>query len=239
MANARRQSTDPLERYYSRPEFVRPLTTWLAMLRDRDIPSSLNRRQAALAALNPEGLAVEPCVGHGALVTGALQTGLRSPRTPWRTVDLDPGALHAMWRGDWTAGPALWTPRTEAYAALLDRWQADAKRATLVLTNPPFSLATTVVKACWRHCPNAVVAVLQRQTWYEPTQKRAEFFCNHPPDVILIGRCRFVDADGQPVRGKDGRPGSGDNAGYAWFVWGLDRTGLAGGMTRIIPWRTQ
>ncbi len=236
-ATKRRQSADPLERYYSRPEFVRPLMTWLEMVRDRDVFSTLAGRNAALSALNTESLAIEPCAGHGALIVGALQVGLRSPNAPWRTVDIDLGAQGAIWRGDFTGDSALWRPRGDTAANLHERWPIDAEHVTLVITNPPFSHTIEIVKACWRQCPNAVVAILQRQTWYEPTQERAEFITQYPPDVICIGRCTFLGVDGQPIRDKTGNPGGGDRVSHAWFVWGPLRIGLAGGMTRIIPWR--
>lgn len=237
MPAARRQSRDHLERYYSRPEYMGPLVTWLHMVAGRDVPSLPHAVAAARAALDPLALAVEPCVGQGHLILGARQSGLRVPRAPWRTFDLDPRAQAAMFRGDWRQSIATWQARTAAALALQDRLAGDLASAPLVLTNPPFSIAIDIIDACWRICRHAVVAILQRQTWHEPTRDRAEFFQAHPPDVITIGRCTFLGPDGRPVRDKHGRAGGGDHSSYAWFVFGPDRRGLAGGMARIIPWR--
>jgi hypothetical protein len=233
MPAARRQSADPLERYYSRPSYVAPLVAWLRMVASREVPSSPRAVAAARSALAPRARAVEPCVGHGHLILGAREHGLRDRSAPWVTVDADPRARAALVHGDWTTNPSTWSAR----------WAPEMLRlylrdASLVVTNPPFSIAIDVVEAAWRHCPGSVVAILQRQSWYEPTRDRGDFFLEHPPDVITIGRCRFLGRDGRPVRGKNGEAGSGDSTSYAWFVWGTDRQGLAGGMARIIPWRS-
>jgi hypothetical protein len=237
MPAVRRQSADPLERYYSRPIFAAPLVRWLQMVTFGEVPSSPRSRAAAKAALDPMALAVEPCVGQGHLILGARQSGLRHARAPWRTLDLDPRARAAMWLGDWRKSPATWQPRNDNARARQGRLADELAAAPLVLTNPPFSIAIDVVEASWRLCPRAVVVVLQRQTWHEPTEDRADFFRQHPPDIITVGRCKFFGPDGRPVRDKYGRPGGGDHSSYAWFVYGPDRQGLAGGMARIIDWR--
>ena len=233
MPAVRRQSADPLERYYSRPKYVGPLATWLRMVASREVPSSARGVANARSALAPRARAVEPCVGHGHLILGAREHGLRVRNAPWVTVDADPRARAALVHGDWTAKPSTWTAR----------WPRNTLRlymrdASLVVTNPPFSIAIDVVEAAWRHCPGAVVAVLQRQSWYEPTRDREAFFREHPPDVITIGRCTFLGRLGRAIVGKDGKRWSGDSTSYAWFVWGADRQGLAGGLARIIPWRS-
>jgi hypothetical protein len=237
MPAVRRQSADPLERYYSRPIFAAPLVRWLQMVAFGEVPSSPRSRAAAKAALDPMALAVEPCVGQGHLILGARQYGLRHARAPWRTLDLDPRARAAMWLGDWRKSPATWRPRNDNARARQERLAGDLAAAPLVVTNPPFSIACDVVEASWYNCPHAVVAVLQRQTWHEPTEDRADFFTHHPPDVITIGRCTFLGPDGRAVRGKNGKAGGGDSTVYAWFVYGPDRQGLAGGMARITDWR--
>jgi hypothetical protein len=237
MPAARRQSRDPLERYYSRPEYVAPLVVWLRMVAGGDVASSRAAVIAARRALDVNSLTVEPCVGQGHLIIGARRFGLRSARAPWRTVDLDPLAKAAMWRGDWREDCRLWRPATDAVRAMSHRAAEDLRTATLNVTNPPFSGARDIVEASWRHCPNAVVVILQRDSWREPTEDRAQFLIDHPPDVITIGRCKFLGADGRAVLGKDGKPGSGDKASYSLFVWGPDRRGLANGMARIIRWK--
>lgn len=228
-------SRDPLERYYSRPAFARPLATWLRLVCDRKVPSTQNGRTIAQDIVKGDTLAVEPCVGSGALILGLQQAGIQAA---WRTVDADAGARASMWIGDWMEPPASWRPRTAAWANLLARYRQELDYVRLVVTNPPFSRAVDVVRTAWQRHPGAIVAILQRQTWYEPTQTRAPFFVEHPPDMVTIGRCPFLRPDGRPVPNKAGRRGSGDSAPCAWFVWGPDRVGLAGGRTRIIPWKS-
>ncbi len=222
----RRQSTDPLERYYSRPEFAAPLVEWFLRVVRRDLPCEATDRDRVDDLLAGGRLALEPCVGHGGLVHG-----LATLRSRWVTVDLDPDARASQWHGDFLESPITWRWRRKAMSG-----RGGNEAISLVVTNPPFSRAIEVVETAWKRHPEAVVAILQRQTWYEPTAARRQFFIDHPPDVITIGRCSFLDGDGQPVRGKNGAQG-GDHASYAWFVWGLERVGLAGGMARIIPWR--
>jgi hypothetical protein len=235
---SRRQSRDPLERYYSDWRFVGPLATWLHRVANGNEPGTPDGTAAARRALDQGSMAVEPCVGRGDLIAGSIRFGLRHPRAPWRTVDIDPQARAAMWHGDWTLEHGLWRPRRDAIAGLDGRLQGDLEATTLVITNPPFSHAIPIVEASWRRCPNAVVAILQRQTWHEPTKHRAQFFIDHPPDVVIIGRCAFLDVEGRPVRAKDGKPGGGDHSSCAWFVWGPNGRGLTNGLTRLIPWRS-
>lgn len=222
----RRQSRDPLERYYSRPGFAAPLIEWFRRIARRQLPCEVMDRCRVAELLAGGQLALEPCVGHGGLVHG-----LASLRARWVTLDLDPGARAAQWHGDFMASPITWRWRR---VAMFDR--ASSEVVSLVVTNPPFSRAVEVVEKAWQRHPDAIVAILQRQTWQEPTDARRQFFIDHPPDVITIGRCSFLDATGAPVRGKTGAQG-GDHASYAWFVWGPSKLGLAGGMARIIPWR--
>jgi hypothetical protein len=49
-----------------------------------------------------------------------------------------------------------------------------------------------------------------RRDWWQPRIPTAIF--------VLAPRPSFLDRDGRPVLGKDGRPGV-DACEYAWFVW--------------------
>lgn len=210
---------DPLDRYYSRPEYVAPLAAYLC----EHAPKSM------------AGLVVEPCAGGCALISGLTQYSGFS--NPWpRTVDIDPDSA-AEWIGDWTQDPDTWSDRDALSHSTLQWAARDLASASLVLTDPPFSRAVAIVEASWRHCPRAVVAILQRSTWWDDVAGRGDWFAKHPPDMLCIGRCKFVRPNGGPILGKDGKPGGGDSTSYAWYVWGPDNRGPGGGIARMMPWK--
>jgi hypothetical protein len=209
-----RAAWDITEAYYSRPEYVRPLVTYFDTLCDFVSDDTWDAINTAL-----HGRIVEPCVGGGALVDGLARY--------WNRVDTnvltgDIRAVGADWTGDWTADPSTWT------------WNRDVQRylakAGIVVSNPPFEPAIDIVEASWRHCPDAIVAILQRATWYEPTIERAPWLMAHNPDQITIGRCEFFRPDGTSA-------GKGDTCSYTWYVFGPNKTGPRGGHHCIIPWK--
>jgi hypothetical protein len=164
----RQAEWDKTEAYYSRPEYVAPLLTYLHRIWTRR-----------------SGIVIEPCVGGGSIIDGL--------RGQWDDIDTrvctgDVRDVGADWIGDWTGSPDTWTWNREVREHL--------QHAALVVTNPPFSAAIDVVEAAWRHCPHADVAILQRASWYEPTAERGPWLRVHNPDQITIGRCEFFRPDG-------------------------------------------
>jgi hypothetical protein len=201
----RQAEWDATEAYYSRPEYVWPLSEYF------------RRYHIAERAKIMDGDRwVEPCVGGGDLVVGVERY------FPWQMVPLTGDVREvtmARWVGDWR----LPLPLPQAQGV---------QDAALVATNPPFSLAIEVVEAAWRHAPHALVCILQRATWYEPTEERGPWLRVHNPDQITIGRCEFFRPDGSSA-------GKGDTCSYTWYVFGnsWNRHGPRGGLHEIIPWK--
>lgn len=201
-----RASWDVTEAYYSRPEYAWPLVEYLSRLPEATGGDYI----------------VEPCVGGGALVDG-LNNYLYG--VDQRVLTGDVRDVHSDWQGDWMARPKTW------------RWNRDLMhlipKAWLVATNPPFSLARQVIEASWEHCPGAIVSVLQRASWYEPTEDRGAWLRAHNPDQVTIGRCEFFRPDGTSA-------GKGDSTSYTWYVFAPRASGSQGprgGHHCIIPWK--
>lgn len=89
--------------------------------------------------------------------------------------------------------------------SLPENWDA-IEDADFVVTNPPFSLAPTIVKLAYQKAKKGVIALL-RLSFVEPCQNRVEFLLAHPPDQMLITpRISFL--------------GKGtDSTTTAWFIW--------------------
>lgn len=213
-----REAWELHEALYSRYQYVWPLVQYLgdvagrATLRSREVLAG----RWALDALT--GPMVEPCVGGGAIVDGMLRYANPHPIMAGDVRDVE----RAQWIGDWAGECGRWDRRDEHVPYL--------STASLVATNPPFSRAVEIVEAAWQRCPSAVVAILQRATWYEPTKERGPWLRRHNPDQITIGRCEFFWPDGTSR-------GAGDTCSYTWYVFGPDRQGLRGGHHEIIPWQ--
>lgn len=210
-----REAWELHEALYSRPEYAWPLVRYLRSVADQYCFRVEDQQAAQWASDAIAGPLVEPCVGGGAIVDGIQRyTGVQQVLCgDIRDVE------RANWIGDWRVG-SVWDVRTA---------MPNVSVAAMVASNPPFSQAVEIVEASWERCPNAVVAILQRATWYEPTKDRGAWLREHCPDQVTIGRCEFFWPDGTSR-------GSGDTCSYTWYVFGPNREGLRGGHHCIIPW---
>jgi len=233
---------DEREVYYSLPVYIWPLFEYLRRVAfERDEYLHIARRRRALArkwarhVFAPDSVLVEPCAGAGALVEGWCQYvhhGLRQYVEPNQIVTGDVRELPTDWRGDWcSGGPQSWTWNREAARRQMG-WLTgghNVRPFSLVATNPFFSGAKAVVESAWMHC-TGITAILQRSSWYEPTEESGRWLQAHNPDQLVIGRCRFTRPDGSSA-------GAGDSCSYSWFVWGPDKIGLLAGYRELIDWR--
>lgn len=238
------QEWDEREVYYSLPVYIWPLFEYLRRLAfERDEYRHIARHRRALVrkwtrkVFAATGVFVEPCAGAGALVDGWCQYvlhGLEQYVEPNQVLTGEVRDLATDWHGDWCAEDSgSWVFRRPSVRALMGWEDHGTGRRTrpfsLLATNPPFSRAKEVVEAAWRHC-TGITAILQRSSWYEPTEERGRWLQAHNPDQIVIGRCRFTRPDGSSA-------GAGDSCSYSWFVWGPDKRGLLSGYRELLDWR--
>jgi hypothetical protein len=167
-------------------------------------------------------LAVEPCVGSGAIVRGLGDLVKLWITGDIREVEPVPHALFHF-HHSWLDGE----PREKLARAELRR----LAKAELVITNPPFSRAQEVVEAAWTLCPWADIWVLQRRSWHD--QARDAWFARHQPDELnLSPRVRFEWPDGSLV--GDGT----DNTIYTWYGFSAAKKqpcrGPHGGISRTL-----
>lgn len=142
-----------------------------------------------LRHLTLSGVVGEPCVGGGAIASILQMLDIEL----W-TNDLDPQKA-ADFHVDAT-DPVAWTkfPDTD--------W---------VVTNPPFSSATDILKLAHNKVRKGVVMFL-RQTFLEPCDNRAEFLVRFPPNLTLaLPRYMFR-------KGENGGWQT-DSATIAGFIW--------------------
>jgi hypothetical protein len=205
---------DEREAFYSRPEYVWPLCQYLTACAEAD--------PAILARFDYGRAIIEPCVGGGALVDGLSRYWHGTDRD---VITGDIRGVGADWQGDWLSRQKHW------------RWNRDVRdrlpSAGLVLSNPAFTIAREIVDASWRHCPDAIVAMLLPARWYENTEGRGAWLREHNPDRINIGRCEFYRPDGSSA-------GKGDSTTYEWMIWmprAAGGQGPRGGHHEIIPWK--
>lgn len=84
-------------------------------------------------------------------------------------------------------------------------------RADIIVMNPPFALAMPFIERALG--TDAPVACLLRIA-YLASQKRAQFWRDHPADVFVLPRRPSFTSDGKT-----------DSADYMWAVWGPGRGG--------------
>jgi len=130
---------------------------------------------------------VEPCSGYDAIADVLRDVN----GTDVVTSDLNP-ATPAHWHLD---------------ATQEDTWaQLAASQMRWCVTNPPFNQADQIVPLAVKYYQH--VAMMLRLSWLEPTEARARFLDEHPPDGLIV----------LPRHGWRGS-GSTDSVTSAWFVW--------------------
>ena len=150
------------------------------------------------------GLWLEPGAGNGAIIKAA--NSVRSD-VEWLAVEIreaeEEGLQHVA--------------RTVVMGDFLDRSLPlpDTSRVSVVLGNPPFSLAQAFIERSRELCPVAEIVMLLRLN-YIGSEDRADFMRTNLPSLrILPNRASFL-----PVPGKVGKV---DSIEYAWFGWRPDK----------------
>lgn len=159
--------------------------------------------RAILPYLPRAGHVLDPCAGTGAILSELVTEGV-DPRNLY-AIELNE-ARAAECRSKFVRG-------CDVVDSLISDWRP---RPDLVITNPPFKLATEFVrKALEESASGATVAMLLRLSFME-SMERHGLHVEHPSDVFVFSR--------RPVFRTDGGKKT-DTTTVAWFVWGPGRGG--------------
>lgn len=141
--------------------------------------------ESLLSLVDISGRVMEPCAGEGAIAGPLAGYGcevITNDLNPSMPTLMHHDATDAAW---WTRGGGV-------------PW---------VVSNPPFSLASTIVPLAVKSA-TVGVAMLLRLSWLEPCGDRVDFLITHPPTgLIVLPRISFTG---------DGKT---DNVTCAWMVW--------------------
>lgn len=157
----------------------------------------------------PPGEWLEPCVGHGSIVSACDTT--RSD-VVWTGVDLR-AEFESHLRSQGLSFPF--------HEADFTTWSQPAcARFDVVITNPPYSIAQSVIARAFELAPNVVMLLRLN---YLASETRSALMRAHPPDVyVLPNRPSFS--------------GSGtDSIEYAWFIWTPNKARLSGSVRVLRP----
>lgn len=154
---------------------------------------------AASGRIPLEGSFLEPCVGHGAIITGfsrhCKQNGLAGPQ--WTGVELHPELAKTA---------QVRCPNAKIFCD--DAVTYPFESYDVIITNPPFSLAEHLYQRL-RHRSKYLVFLL-RVGWLEADCRQHILSKDLPALGIISPRPSFSE-------------GGNDNATYAWMVWGPER----------------
>ena len=150
----------------------------------------------------PDGVAMEPAVGEGAIVK-SLNLYSGGTITEWATIDIRTIARLEIGRSD--------IPLTHHHGDYL-RTLLKGSNFSLVITNPPFSLAERFIRKARWECPNAELVFLLRLGFLASEERAALWNDVGEPDVwVLPNRPSYVSK-------KPGRLDT-DKYDYGWFIW--------------------
>lgn len=137
---------------------------------------------------------LDPCCGTGAMVVRAAQVlGAEA-----RGIEVDGARV----------GDAM-RPATLVADALTVSWEA----SDLILTNPPYVLATEFVLRGVREAARGTTVAMLLRLAFLASQARHALHASHPADVFVLSKRPSFTGGGN------------DSADYAWFVWGPGRGG--------------
>lgn len=143
--------------------------------------------EALLKMVQIQGSVYEPCVGRGMISEVLRKQGLKV-----LTNDLDK-AVKAHLHKD-AASPDAWKHKVD--------W---------VVTNPPFSRASEIVKLAYEHS-TVGIAFLLRLSFLEPCKDRADWLRMYPPTaVFVLPRISWTEDGGK------------DQVTAMWAVWDKTR----------------
>lgn len=159
----------------------------------------------------PGGQWLEPSAGDGAIVRAT--NGVRND-VDWLTVEIRSQCRHTL--------VDLVGERNVVLGDFLAvRPRRFRRRLSVVLSNPPFSLALPVIEHAMMFNPSYVVMLLRLN--FLASNERSGFMRMHAPDVYVL-----------PNRPSFSGRGT-DSIEYAWFVWHGQRRRSNGQMRVLAP----
>jgi hypothetical protein len=139
---------------------------------------------------------VEPCAGAGRMSRVLSAEG----GCAVRSFDIAPRA-DGIDRAD-AVSPTFWS---ETY------------RREIVVTNPAFSIASTLFRRAWAYDAPAI-ALLVRLSWLEAAEDRADL--PDPDGLIVVPRPQFIESpEARAIREAAGKKWGGDSVTVAWAIW--------------------
>lgn len=161
---------------------------------------------AILPHLPTGGIILEPSCGDGAILA-RLAASAAPSRLALVGVELHPGRAEQARTRLPTA--SIITGDLLSLVAYVGAFEP-----TLIIGNPPFSLALPFVEACLEIAKpaRATVAMLLRLAFLESIE-RQPFHVAHPADIYPLAKRPSFTGEGT------------DSAAYAWWVWGPGRGG--------------
>lgn len=128
----------------------------------------------------------EPCCGNGAISKVLDEHGIPHLSTDWRKTEFTGGYIDVLKRPEFVVEH--------------------------VITNPPYSIAEQVIRACL-DVATGKIAMLLKLSFLE-SESRRKFFEEHPPTRIYVfcKRLTMYPAGTAP-------PKNGGTIAFAWFIW--------------------
>lgn len=152
--------------------------------------------KALLDTVPIHGTVFEPCAGQSA-ISNVL----------WCSMDID-----NVIESDLTWSKAGDIPRDATTERFWRYWtKGRQKRPAWMITNPPFNVATEILKNSWEHCTIGC-AFLLRLSYIEPCGDRAEILKEMSDNLRLI-----MPVSPRPKFRAD--TSGSDSVTCAWFVW--------------------
>jgi hypothetical protein len=144
---------------------------------------------------------LEPCAGEGAIIHAVNERVLNIHQ--WTAVELREECLPAL--------SSIVGDLTGVIIGDILHMTPSAARYDVCITNPPFSIALDVIRAC---LPLATHCFFLERLNFLGTAERHAFFRERMPDVYVI-----------PDRISFTSDGKADSIEYAWFHWWASESG--------------
>lgn len=147
---------------------------------------------------------IEPCAGSGMMVD------VLKENTDNNVLGYDIAPRRGDIHESNTTSIVFWT--------IIAHEMRERRELWAVVTNPPFSLATVLLKRIFQVDAKALVCLLLRLSWLEAVAERAD--APDPDAIIVVPRPKFIESPQyKAAREAAGKAWGGDNVTCAWCIW--------------------